>query len=109
MEIVDNHIKFKVIADGSEQIIETKIGKFRNLMSLLKDEFYLDSFGECGGVGRCSTCIVKTSGITGNSVIKDRNEPTTLSKMGYYEENIRLSCQLLITKDLEGSIIEIVG
>lgn len=108
MEIVDNHIKFTVIVDGSEQIIETNIGKYRNLMSLLKDEFYLDPFGECGGVGRCATCIVKTSGITGNSAIKDRNEPTTLSKMGYKEDTIRLSCQLLITKDLEGSNIEII-
>ena len=109
MEIVDNHIKFTVIADGSEQIIETNIGKYRNLMSLLKDEFYLDSFGECGGVGRCATCIVKTRGITGNSAIKDRNEPTTLSRMGCKEDTTRLSCQLLITKDLEGSTIEIIG
>lgn len=109
MEIVDHTIKFKVIADGSEQIIETSIGKYRNLMSLLKGEFYLDGFGECGGVGRCATCIVETRGIQGNSLIKERNEPSTLSKMGYNKDTIRLSCQLLISKDLEGSDIEIIG
>lgn len=105
---MDNHIQFTVVEDGSEQIIETYVGEYHNLMTLLKDELYLDSFGECGGVGRCATCIVKTSGITGDSAIKDRNEPTTLIKMGYKEDTIRLSCQLLITKDLEGSRIEII-
>ncbi|MBK5209249.1 MAG: 2Fe-2S iron-sulfur cluster binding domain-containing protein [Flavobacteriaceae bacterium] len=109
MGIVENNIQFTVVEDGSEQIIETYIGEYRSLMALLKDELYLDSFGECGGVGRCATCIVKTSGISGNSSIKDRNEPVTLSKMGYEEENVRLSCQLMITKDLEGSCIEIIG
>lgn len=105
---MDNHIQFTVVEDGSEQIIKTYVGEYRNLMTLLKDELFLDSFGECGGVGRCATCIVKTSGITGNSAIKDRNEPMTLTKMGYEDDAIRLSCQLLITKDLEGSSIEII-
>ena len=109
MGIVENKIQFTVIEEGSEQIIETNIGEYRNLMVLLKDLLYLDGFGECGGVGRCATCIVKTSGVTGDSAIKDRNEPTTLSKMGYEEDIVRLSCQLLITKDLEGSCIEIIG
>ncbi len=109
MGIVDNQIQFTVIEEGTEQIMETYYGEYRNLMALLKDKLYLDSFGECGGVGRCATCIVNTSGIKGNSAIKDRNEPATLSKMGYEEDIIRLSCQLLITKDLEGSCIEIIG
>ncbi len=105
---MDNHIQFSVVEDGSKQVIKTYIGEYRNLMVLLKNELYLDSFGECGGVGRCATCIVNACGITGNSAIKERNEPTTLSKMGYEEDTIRLSCQLLITKDLEGSSIEII-
>ena len=105
---MDNQIQFTVIEEGTEQIMETYYGEYRNLMALLKDKLYLDSFGECGGVGRCATCIVKTSGIKGKSAIKDRNEPATLSKMGHKDKSIRLSCQLLITKDLEGSIIEIL-
>ncbi len=92
-----------------EQIIKTYFGAYRSLMVLLKEELYIDSFGECGGVGRCATCIVKTSGISGDLAIKDRNEPATLSKMGYEEENVLRSCQLLITKDLEGSSIEIIA
>lgn len=77
-------------------------------MFLLKEKLGFDSFGECGGVGRCATCIIETVGITGNSMIKERNEPTTLTKMGFDEENIRLSCQLYITPDLEGAVITIL-
>lgn len=70
---------------------------------------YLDCFGECGGMGRCATCIIKINGLTGSSTTKERNEPVTLSKIGYKEENIRLSCQLLVTKDLNGVVVELIG
>lgn len=83
-------------------------GSYPNLMFLLKEQFSLDSFGECGGVGRCATCLIKAIGVKGNSAIKERNEPNTLSKMGYAEDTIRLSCQLYITSDLEGSEITIL-
>lgn len=102
-------IRFTVIENNSEQVIETFDGEYRNVMSLLKDKLDLDGFGECGGIGRCATCIVKVSGISGISAIKDRKEPVTLSKSGYDEENIRLSCQLFITKDLNGAIVELVN
>jgi 2Fe-2S ferredoxin len=77
-------------------------------MLLLKDNLPLDYFGECGGMGRCATCIIKTIGLTGNAAIKERNEHTTLSKIGYINDNIRLSCQILITKELENMEIELL-
>ena len=77
-------------------------------MFLLRDTLGLDSFGECGGVGRCATCVINAEGITGDSFIKERNEPTTLKKMGYEEESTRLSCQLYITPDLDGATITIL-
>ena len=83
-------------------------GSYPNLMFLLKEQLSLDSFGECGGVGRCATCVVKTIGIKGISAIKERNEPNTLQKLGYTEDTIRLSCQLYITKDLEGAEITVL-
>ena len=78
-------------------------------MFLLKDKLDLDEFGECGGIGRCATCIIKVSGITGVSAIKDRNEPVTLSKNGYEDDSIRLSCQIFISKDLNGAIVELLN
>ncbi len=101
-------IEFTVIENGIQRQITTRHGAYPNLMFLLKNELQLDSFGECGGVGRCATCVIKTEGITGNSQIKDRNEPTTLAKLGFDETHIRLSCQIYITQDLNNSIIELI-
>lgn len=105
---MDNEIEFTITENGCKNIIQTSHGGYLNLMYLLKDKLLLDGFGECGGVGRCATCIVKVSGIQGSSNVKERNEPTTLSKIGYSDDDIRLSCQLLITKDLNESEIEII-
>ena len=101
-------IQFTVTQDEHSYPVEVRHGSYPNLMFLLKEQLGLDFFGECGGVGRCATCIVKTIGITGNSAIKDRNEPNTLQKLGYTENSIRLSCQLYITKDLDGAEITVL-
>ena len=101
-------IRFTVLENEEETVVTTHYGSHPNLMFLLKDKLDLDSFGQCGGVGRCATCVVETTEITGNSAIKDRNEPTTLSKMGFDEPNIRLSCQIYITPDLNGARISLV-
>lgn len=101
-------VNFVVIESNTAHHVETYVGEYPNLMFLLRDRLYLDSFGECQGVGRCATCVVKTKGIKGNSAIKERNEPSTLSKMGYNDIDTRLSCQLFISADLEESEIEVL-
>lgn len=77
-------------------------------MCLLLDQLYLDEFGVCGGMGRCGTCVIRIEGLTGASIAKDRNEPVTLARMGYDDENIRLSCQIMINADLDGAEIELL-
>jgi 2Fe-2S ferredoxin len=104
---MSNSIRFTVVDKNSKQDIETYESEYWNLMDLLRDKLYLDGFGECGGMGRCATCIIEVIGISGNSVIKERNEPVTLSKIRYNDENVRLSCQLFVTKDLNGVEIKI--
>ena len=74
----------------------------------LKDKLLFDNFGECGGMGRCATCVIQANGLSGASSQKERNEPVTLSKMGYSDENIRLSCQLYISKDLQDAEFTII-
>jgi 2Fe-2S ferredoxin len=102
------NIQLTVIENGIKQSIQTFEGEYRNLMTLIRDQLAPENFGECGGMGRCATCIVKTEGITGTARLKDRNEPVTLTKAGYEDPDIRLSCQIYITKDLEGSEIELL-
>jgi 2Fe-2S ferredoxin len=101
-------INFVVIESRTEHPIETYVGEYPNLMFLLRDKLLLDDFGQCGGVGRCATCIIKIKNVKGDSVKKERNEPATLSKMGYVEDDIRLSCQLYITTDIDECQIEIL-
>ena len=103
-----NAVKITVFENGIEESIETYIGEYHNLMELLKDKRYLDCFGECGGMGRCATCIIRIIDLKGNSQIKERNEPVTLTKFGYQEDEIRLSCQILISADLDGATIRIL-
>jgi len=103
-----NTIKFTVANNHLEQIIETYPGDYRNLMELLRHKMYLDYFGQCSGMGRCATCIIRITGLKGNSITKDRNEPATLSKFGYEASDIRLSCQILISSDLDGATFEIL-
>ncbi len=101
-------ISFTVINGSDRQIIETYDGEYRNLMFLLKDKMYTDYFGECGGMGRCATCVIKIEGLSGNSINKERNEPVTLSKIGIEDGDTRLSCQIFITEDINGALIEIL-
>lgn len=101
-------ISFTVIDNDQRFPIKVKHGSYPNLMFLLKEELGLDSFGECGGVGRCATCVVQAIGVKGKSAIKERNEPNTLELLGFTAETTRLSCQLYVTADLEGSEITIL-
>ena len=94
---------------GRESVVRTYAYAYRNLMVLLNNTIYLESFGECGGQGRCATCLVKASAIKGNAGTMQRNEKETLNKAGLADSNIRLSCQILITEDLNEAVIDIPG
>jgi 2Fe-2S ferredoxin len=96
-----NHpsILIKVIACGEEQVLTTFKHEYRSLMALLNDKLYLEGFGECGGQGRCATCLVE---IKDGKHLKsmDRNEQATLSRLGIDNASQHLSCQLLIDETL---------
>lgn len=102
-------ISFTVFDGETEHKINTHTNEYRNLMMLLNDNIYLENFGECGGQGRCATCTVKVSGRQDllNAGL-DRNERSTLDKLGVTEDDIRLSCQILINSSLNDSVIKIV-
>ncbi len=105
---MNDTIQFTVIENNTKQVITTYFGEYRDLMNLLRDRIYLDGFGECGGIGRCGTCAIRIKGLGGMSLEKERNEPTTLLKMGLKDEDIRLACQILINQNLNGATIEIL-
>jgi hypothetical protein len=67
IEPMNNTIHFTVIEKDSKRVVNTYFGEYRNLMTLLKDQFYPDDFGECGGTGKCGTCVIRIKGLTGSS------------------------------------------
>jgi len=89
-----------------EKVIQTYTGEYRNLMVLLNEKFYLEDFGECKGMGRCGTCVVKVSGLKGTAISMERNEAATLDKMNI-KDKLRLACQIMINEDIENAVVEV--
>ena len=52
-------IKFTIIGENEEHLVETYTGEYRNLMALITDKIYVEDFGDCHGMGRCGTCVVE--------------------------------------------------
>lgn len=101
-------ISFSLLYNGEVQNIKTQAHAYRNLMVLINNTVYLDYFGECGGMGRCGTCLVKITNFQSETSDLERNEKATLEKTGVSDPTVRLSCQLLITEFLQGAVVEIL-
>jgi len=100
-------IEFTGLYQGREYDFRSYENEYRNLMVLLKDKTCLDDFGQCGGMGRCGTCLVNISGQPHNPEQFYTNEQNTLSKMGISAPTARLSCQIQIDEDLKNVVVEL--
>lgn len=98
--IIDNEVEYEII---------THFGEYRSLMELIKNNYYIDYFGECGGMGRCGTCLIKVLYSKTELTDLDRNEETTMSKIGKENDGLRLSCQVLIDESIDGSLIKVLN
>jgi 2Fe-2S ferredoxin len=107
MENRNRDIVLKIIEETGEDEISTYTGEYRNLMMLLNDQRLLEGFGECGGMGRCATCLIEVVKTTLPLPQKQRNENSTIIKAGITNPAIRLSCQLMVNKLLDGIAIKI--
>ena len=102
-------ICFTVVDASQEYAVATHANEYRNLMVLLNNMIYLENFGDCGGQGRCATCLISISGPRLKTAGLERNERSTLDKKGLTQTGIRLACQLLITEELHGAVVTIVA
>lgn len=84
-------------------------GEYRSLMALISDNIDVDGFGECGGMGRCATCMAEITFSEGQLPRSDRNEYTTLSKYGINEPSIRLTCQLNVDETINNIQLTLLG
>lgn len=101
-------IPFTAFFEEQKYELASFVNEYRSLMILLKDKIAPEGFGECGGMGRCGTCLIKVSGLEDNSELI-RNEQSTLEKMGIADPQVRLSCQLQINDDLKNATVYILG
>lgn len=104
-----NTIFFKVTYEGNVFELASYPHEYRNLMLLINDKIFPDFFGECGGQGRCGTCTVKV--LSEGTLLKEtyKNEESTLHKLDLFENNLRLSCQILVDEQLNNQLFEIVS
>ncbi|MEP6464962.1 MAG: 2Fe-2S iron-sulfur cluster-binding protein [Parafilimonas sp.] len=102
-------IHFTAFWQGEKYELQTYEYEYRNLMILLYDKIFIEGFGECKGMGRCGTCIIKINQSTQIVTTLNKNEQTTLRKAGVTEDNLHLSCQVMVDKNLENISLEIIG
>ncbi|MES3017922.1 MAG: 2Fe-2S iron-sulfur cluster-binding protein [Bacteroidota bacterium] len=105
MNSTRNYITFILIFEGAEYRQQTYQSEYRNLRDLISDKLFIDGFGECGGVGRCATCLVE---IDDRPADGDRNEQSTLAKAGIVNSKVRLSCQIMVDDDLANARVKIL-
>ncbi|HCN82750.1 MAG TPA: ferredoxin [Sphingobacteriaceae bacterium] len=103
-----NYIWFTLTCEGEEHILNTYPGEYRNLRDLIADKLFLDGYGECGGMGRCATCMVEIDGLKGGAATMKRNESATLLKVGLINSTFRLACQIAIDDDLSNMNVTVV-
>lgn len=100
-------IRFTIMSEGEEYIVETYTGEYRNLMALITNKIYVDDFGECKGMGRCGTCVVEIIKTENKFLCFERNEETTIKKTGITNPNYRLACQILVNEELKNTMFRI--
>ena len=90
-------------------IIEAEGFLGENLMLLAKRYNISEIRGTCGGKLSCSSChlLIKTLNFLDNRSEREEDLLYNLAEP-YPLENSRLSCQIILTKDLDGLEVEIV-
>ena len=101
-------ISFEIVYEGEHHQVTTRRNEYVNLMMLIYDRFADEEFGDCRGMGKCGTCMVEILNAKEDLATFDRNEKTTLTKMNVSQQNIRLSCQLMIDHKLNGLKIKVL-
>lgn len=99
-------ISLTVNCEGETYHLKTFPNEYRNLMMLIHDKISPEDFGECLGMGKCSTCLIEvTPEINLNSF--NRNEETTLLKAAN-NPGLRLACQILIDENIDGIVVNLI-
>ncbi len=103
-----NQLMITIVYSGEEYKLKTFHGEYRDLKTLIMDRLFPEDFGQCGGMGRCATCLVEIKGMSAEDAQMKRNESVTLGKIGMNKPEIRLACQIPVDSSLADVKIRIL-
>ena len=103
---MNQDIKIKIIdRDGETHHVDAPCDTAMNIMEVCK-AYDLPVEGTCGGMAMCASCQCY---VLSDATLPERSddEEAMLSEAYNVKESSRLGCQIPITKDLDGLVIEL--
>ena len=92
--------------DGSEQVVEAKVSQ--SVMEAAVQNSVPGIVGECTGACACATCHVYVDpAFTDKTGTASDMEEDMLDFAVDVKENSRLSCQIKMTDELDGLVVEV--
>ena len=92
----------KIVAETANGPVETEAPAGKKLVLVLEDAG-IDILHRCGGNARCTTCRVEI--LDGNPEEMGEAERARLSVEAELAPNVRLSCQIHVSEDLNVKVI----
>lgn len=92
IEKAQNYIEFSVLYLEEEYKLRTYWGEYSDLRTLINVKLRLDDFGQCGGLGRCATCMV-------NICLPGQR----------FSDTNQMACEVSINDDLSNAVVKIIG
>ena len=106
---MEQDIKLTIIdRDGKSHLIEAPTDMAMNLMEVVRG-FELapeGTIGICGGMAMCASCQCYIESDHELPEMQD-DEEAMLSEAFFVKDNSRLGCQIHITPELEGLVVEL--
>ena len=92
--------------DGNKHVILSNVDTELNLMEVIRDNGF--QMGNCGGMALCASChcIIKHPTSLKN---KTEEEEAMLDQLHNSNMNSRLICQIPMSKELDGLVLELVN
>ena len=96
-----------VTQDGNVNEVEAEVGW--KLMEVAVNESIPGIYGDCGGQAQCATCHVHVPA-EWKHVTGERNpaEEAMLNNAYDVTDDSRLSCQIIVSEELDGLTVEVV-
>ena len=92
--------------DGTEHVVEGELGN--SLMQTARDNLVPGIIGDCGGNCSCATCHGYVD-LAWDAKIPPRSEDEIVMLDGvmHLEDNSRLTCQIKVTRELDGLVVRL--